>query len=322
MQMAAKISTSAKAFPLLAFISAVVFVSGCTTTPIGNTGSGMGIAILNFDSDFDNVQSSDDVTLRVQLQNQGAVTAQNVEAEIINIDLDEWTSGFFQGERKRLGDLLAADPVSNTEGQQAQAEWYLQAPLYPRNIQFTHTPTVRVFYDYKTIAQKPITVVTEDELRRMRDSGRTLPGGATQSSGAPISADIRTGDFIKTDTGSFDYPFSLNIMIRNNGPGDVIKGSRFAGGFVFDDFDYPVRVKITMPKGMTLVSSGPGCSTAGEWINLFRGRENTVTCQASIVTPPAYVSQEMIQVELEYRYYIDQFTNVNVVGTQDGWDYF
>ena len=42
---------------------------------------------------------------------------------------------------------------------------------------------------------------------------------------------------------------------------------------VYEDFNSPVEVTITLPEGMSL-DSGQGCSTSGEVVNLFKGRDH------------------------------------------------
>jgi hypothetical protein len=307
-------SPGLKPLMFLLTLSAVVLVSGCTDQ--GGVSYGKGVVITDFDSDFSSLQSGEDLTLRLRVQNQGEADAENVKAQIIGIDLDEWGTGFGWSEEEDLGTLIAADPTTNTEGQMKQAEWYLEAPDYPENIKFTHTPEVRVTYDYTTTALKSITLVDVDELRRIRDAGKTIPGGATQSSAGPLSVQIKTGDFVKTQ--QLKDPFPLNIIIRNDQTGYVLEGDGYYGGWGADEYSSPVKVTITLPSGMSL-EPGEGCSTSGEWVNLFRGKEHMLTCEISIDDPPEVKVEKYIQVDLEYTYAVDASTTVEVVGTEEGW---
>jgi hypothetical protein len=319
--MAARFSTGAKSLTILLILSLVVFVSGCTGT--GNTVSyGKGVIIENFESDLGSlaVESGDDVGLLLRIQNQGELEAGDVEAELYNVDLSEWGTGFsWTGEKKDLGNLLAPDPRTNTEGETQTVQWYLEAPDLPKNTERTYTPYVRVYYDYKTNAQKPVTLVDDEELRRLIQQGKTLPGGITDTSAGPFSVEIKTGDFIKTQR--TDDPFPLNIFITNDlweSGGSVIEGTGFFGGFGFDSFQYPVRVTITLPPGISLTGEGSdGCSTSGEWINLWKGKTAELTCEIRIDDPPDVREEKFIEVELEYRFYTDSSTTVKVIGTED-----
>jgi hypothetical protein len=318
--MAARESPGVKSLFLLLPLAAVVFVSGCLG-PSDGVSYGKGVAITGFESDLGAlaIESGDDVGLLLKVQNQGEVDALDVEAQIIGIDLDEWGTGFTWTDTERLNDLKAADPVTNTEGQTKTAQWDLEAPELPRGTEFTYEPRVRVFYDYETKAVKPITLVDVAELRRIIQQGKTLPGESTRSSAGPFSIEIKTGDFVKTQ--DYDDPFDLNVIITNDlweSGGSVIEGSGYFGGFGFDQFQYPVKITITLPEGMSLESSDE-CSTSGAWVNLWKGKSKEMTCSIRIDDPPEFRQEKLIQVELEYRYFIDATTTIKVVGTEEDW---
>ena len=319
--MAAIKSSGMKYLVFLSILSAVVLVSGCTDTGVA---FGNGVVITGFESDMGTmaVESRDEVSLLLRVQNQGEVDAYDVEARLIGIDLNEWNAYFGSSERQDLNNLLAADPVTNTEGQTKTAQWDLEAPDLPAGTDFTYEPVVRVFYDYQTKANKPVTLVDVDELKRIIQQGRSIPGEATQSSAGPLSVEIRTGDFVKTQ--NYDDPFPLNIFITNlmwESGGSVVEGAGL-GGFYYEDYQYPVRVKITLPDGMSLEGTGQGCSTSGETINLWKGKSAELTCEVRITNPPEYRVDKLIQVELDYRYFIDASTTIKVIGTEDDYRYF
>jgi hypothetical protein len=282
---------------------------------------GKGVAITGFESDMPGLplESGDAVGLMLKVKNQGELDATDVEAQLYGIDLNEWGTGFsWTGETQNLGTLLAADPVTGTEGQTRTVQWSLEAPDLPQGTQFTYEPRVRVFYDYQTKAAKPITLVNVDELRRLIQQGKTLSSDATRSSAGPMTVEIRTGNFVKTQ--SYDDPFPLNIFVTNDlweSGGSVVEGSGFFG-YGYDQFQYPVKVKLTLPDGMSLSSTGQGCSTSGEWVNLWKGKSSELTCEIRVTNPPDISVEKLIQVELEYRFSMDAATSVSVVGTDDG----
>ena len=75
-------------------------------------------------------------------------------------------------------------------------------------------PIVRVSYDYKTIAQKPITIVDINELRRLIQQGETLQSKSTTYTAGPLSIEIKTGDFVKTQ--STDPTLPVYIAVTND----------------------------------------------------------------------------------------------------------
>ncbi len=321
--MAAINSSGMRSLFLILPLAVLVLASGCTTDSGSGVAYGKGVIIEGFESDLGSlsIESEDAVSLMLKVKNKGSVEATDVEAVLIGIDVDEWGTGFSWDSEKDLGDLVAPDPTTSTEGGTRQVQWNLEAPNLPKGTEFTYEPTVRVFYDYKTRATKPVTLVDVDELRRIVQQGKTLPGGSTSSSAGPLSIEVRTGDFVKTQ----DYrdPFPLNVFITNDlweSGGSVIEGSGYYGGYGFEELRYPVKVTITLPEGMSLESS-EGCSTSGDWVELWKGKSAEMTCEVRIDDPPEYRQDKVIQVELEYRYYIDASTSINVIGTDESWSW-
>jgi hypothetical protein len=314
--MAERNTPGAKPLTFLLILSAVLAVSGCTGQD-GGVSYGKGVVITGFESDLGSLslESEDEVSLLLKAQNQGELDAENVKAQIIGIDLDEWGKGYGWSKDKDMGTLQAADPVTNTEGQTKTVQWNLEAPKLPKGTDFTYEPRVRIFYDYKTTARKPITLVDVEELKRIIQQGKTLPGESTQTSAGPFTVQIKTGDFVKTQR--TNDPFPLNIFITNDlweSGGSVYEDSGYYGSLL-EQFQYPVEVSITLPSGMRLDSS-EGCSTSGDWINLWKGKSAELTCDVRIEDPPEFRQEKLIQVELEYRYGIDAITTIKVIGTE------
>lgn len=321
--MAAISSLGAKPLAFILILSAVLITSGCTTDPGTTVTLGKGVAITGFESDFPgmSLESDDDVGLMLRVQNQGELDAEDVEAQLYGIDMSEWgTGGFMTSETENIGTLLAADAVTGTEGQSKTVQWNLRAPSLPKGNQFTYEPRVRVSYDYQTKARKPITLVDVDELKKLVQQGKTLSSEATRSSAGPLSVEIRTGNFVKTQ--NYDDPFPLNIFVTNDlweSGGSVVEGSGFFG-YGLDQYQYPVKVKLTLPDGMSLSGSGQGCSTSGEWVNLWKGKSADLTCEIRVTNPPDISVEKLIQVELDYRFSLDASTTITVIGTDE--DYF
>jgi len=312
---------------LFAPLLAVILVSGCVGG--GTTGLGNGVAILNFEPDFpQGVYSGDTVKLQLRIQNQGETTAKNVEVELTNIDTSEWgTFGLF-GFSESIGDLLPYDTTTNTPGAIKTHEWRLQAPELSKGTEFTYEPMAKVSYDYRTIAQKPITLVDEDELRRIIQQGKSLPNKPTEFTAGPLGVEIKTGEFVRTSSGvsggeSYEI-FPVYIKITNKeweAGGTVIKDG--FGGF-FEGYDYPIRIKITPPNGVTTRSFGTdACSSFSfDTIDLWQGKDAEITCDFEVTNPPAYRQEALFAVELEYRFQTQASTRLQVSGTDEGFGWF
>jgi hypothetical protein len=305
-------------------LAVVVLISGCTTGDTTSVSFGNGVAITGWEPDFSSVDSEEPVSLQLKIQNTGRADAENVQAKIINVNLDEWGTGFsWTGDEKDFGTLLAPDEKTGTPGQTETYMWNLEAPELPEGMQFTYTPMVRVVYDYTTKAAKPITLVTTEELRRLVQNGMTLSGQTATYTEGPLSVEIRTGNFVKT--GDIDQEFPIYILITDIGGGGVIPSSGMWGtgwgGWGTEDERYPVEMTLTLPDRMSLESEGSEyCSTSGETIELWGGNTAEITCKVSVDDPPDVREEALIQVELEYTYYTDSSTSIEVIGTGDsGW---
>jgi hypothetical protein len=228
-----------------------------------------------------------------------------------------------------MGNLIPYDPVTQTPGETKSVQFQnLQAPLLSKGTSFTYEPTVRVSYDYSTVAQKPVTLVDRNELVRIQQQGKTLPSKPTTYTSGPLSVEITMGNFVRTSGqlgfGGQTYDiFPVQIKIVNNlwESGGSVTPQGFGGiGFRgIGEFDYPVLVKVIPPSGTNFVFSGFGddCSSFQFTVELFQGRQAEITCELEVTSPPTFKTESLIQVELDYRYFVDAVTQINVQGTKE-----
>lgn len=289
-----------KLFALLVPIALVVMVSGCTggDTTLG----GPGLVIKTFEIDSPTLESGDEARLTLIVENKGAAKAQDVMAELVGIDSHEWNSK----QNGDIDDLAGVDPRYNAPGASASVYWDMTAPELSGSLKQTYTPKVRVSYLYKTTASKLITLVNKDELRRLSQAGKALPtASSTQYTSGPIAVDITTGAFIRTsDSGYSGKSFPLTIKFTNTGGGTVSQGTGYQGV----QQDYEVEYDLEMPSGLS-----SRCSS--DTVNLYKGKDYTLTCTVEVTSSPTVTEQKNIQMELTYRYYIDAQTTVTVSGT-------
>jgi hypothetical protein len=315
----AKNNTKNMKFLLILTVIAVVIASGCLG-PTDGQGTGPGVSILEFKPDFDELRSDEKVKLQMKVQNLGDAKAENVRAEITGIDIDEWRGFGVAFAEQDLGDLLPYDIATNTPGEVKTLQWTdLYAPRLAKGIEFTYEPIVRISYDYRTTSFKPITLVDADELRAIKQQGRTLPSKTTEYSAGPMAVEIKTGDFVKT-SGMFGETydiFPIYIKITNTlwEQGGSATSRTFAG---FGEADYPVYVTITPPSGTNFVFSGFGndCGTA-VLVDLWQGKDSEITCELEVTNPPTIRQEGLITVELDYRYRMDKSTQIKVIGTEE-----
>lgn len=303
----------------------VVLVSGCTLPNGGGGVSGNGIVITQFEPSLRSIESDDEVSLHLEVQNRGDVTG-TAAAKLIGIYPQDW--GVFQTDHL-LNNLYPADLERGTEGQIVTADWILRAPNLKRGERRTYTPMARVFYSYETRAIKPITFVTSDELRRIIQNGQSLASEPAKVTSGPLTVTIKSGEFVRTKDNWEQSYFPVQIDITNTG-GGMIAGE-----------NYPIGIEIEAPQGTMFKGECPPRSQT-EWggsfydmhlpvgitrpispktILMWNGRDATVTCEMKVVTPPEYRQEREFKVVLKYIYYIDQETTIDVVGTEE-WGYY
>lgn len=302
----------------------IIFISGCIGFGGGATGDG--VVILDFKPDFPSVYSGEPVKLQLRVQNLGEIDAENTEAQLTNIKLSKWGS-MGVVEKKNLGKLIAYDPANpDVPGAVRTVEWALEAPKLEKGLQWTYTPMVKVSYDYKTRATKSITIVDQNELRRIMQQGRSLPAQATVVTKGPLDIEIRTGDYVKT-TSRFTagrvydiFPIYIKITNKGIGAGGTVVRNGFAG-FFGEEFDYPVEVKITPPSGTSFVYSGTygedDCSTGTVTVDLWQGKEKEITCELQVDEVPEFRTEGLITVEVSYRYQVEASTQIKVFGKKE-----
>lgn len=312
-------------------ILAVIAVSGCTSG--GGSVSGNGVVILDFRPDFLQVFSGDPVKLQVKVQNQGEARARDVKTELTGIDLTEWQTLGTSFMNENIGDLLPFDPAANTAGETKINSFSLRAPVLAKGIRFVYTPIIKVSYDYATTAQKSITIVDQDELRRIQQQGGTLPTGSTTFTKGPLSVEIETENYVKTGGSGFSsetfdiFPVHITITNLRVGNGVPIADSLgLGGGGLFTDFDYPIRVRVTPPSGTTFVSSGLGghddCTSGEVTKDMWQGSTAEITCELEVNNPPSFREERLLMVEVLYRYQSEASTQLTVFGTQQPSGFF
>jgi hypothetical protein len=310
---------------LLILPIAILLVSGCLTLDGGTSITGNGIVITKFEPSLRSVESNDDLLLHLEVQNQGDVIGR-AAAKLIGIYPQDW--GVFQTDQL-LDELRPADVERGTQGQTATADWRLTAPPLKRGERRTYEPMVRVFYSYETKITKPITFVTSDELRRIVQNGQSLSSDPAIVSAGPLTVTVKTGDFVRTKDNWQQSYFPVQIDITNSG-GGLIAGE-----------NYPIGIEIEPPAGTMFKGDCPPRAQT-EWggslydmnlpvglsrpvspytIVMWNGRDVTVTCELKVITPPEYRQERDMTITLEYIYYTDQTTTVDVVGTEE-WGYF
>lgn len=294
-----------------------LLVSGCVN-PFPD-GGGLGITVEKFEPSLSSVTSNEQLNLHLEVRNTGDFNNAPAVAELTNLDPTEWS---LYGDRyKFLGNLLAPDPESQTEGGRGIADWAVTSPDLSRGQTMSYAPRARVYYYYETKAIKPVVFVTSEELRKTVQAGGALSSEPTTTTTGPMSVNVVAGSFVRAQ----DYresKFQLEIHIDNIG-----------GGYVYG-MDNPVAVQVKYPQFVVPVGDCPRFEQAGwvqyptlpqgllspvfgRYIKLWDGRSTDLTCEFTIVEPPTNILTANFEVTLGYIYYVDATTQISVQGTEE-----
>jgi hypothetical protein len=311
-------------FLLLLCVIMTVSASGCVMGPGTGTTGGPGLVIEKFDTTLDLIESGEPVGLQIEVRNQGDYNGEMgigapAIVELMSIDPMEWI--ITPSPLVDLGTILARDIESQTQGGVGRANWELTAPLLQRGQRQPYEIRGRVYYQYETIATRPVWFVTSNELRTIVQGGEALSSDPITQTGGPLSVTINAGPFVKAREWT-DARFQLQIRIDNAGGGQV-RGR-----------NYPVAIEVTYPQWVMPVEGycppetmwgtpiyddvPPGLlQPAGTFIYMWDGRSTDVSCEFQILQPPASRTQGSFEVKLGYIYSVDSTTQITVKGTEE-----
>jgi hypothetical protein len=319
-------------FPILPLI--IMLFSGCTSI---TTASGKGVMVKEFAPDFSEIYSGEPVTFRLLLKNEGSVEAKGAHAELLGLD-EDWcssTGGCRSSGGGRLEKLPnepecqyegggfsmpAPNPLMGTAGGTQICTWTYSAPVLDKGFTITYMPVARVFYSYKSAVTKLITFGSTSELRRMQDSGGTLPSETSSSTESPVQLSIQTSGPIRFWEDSVAFP--LEVTITNAGGGipcssgaashDGMKDACKAG-VSGEDAKNKVTLRITMDSMTKLMDEECQPLESGKTISLLKS-QNSFVCDIEASGLSEIPSQRTIKVEAFYEYFTDTQTTIKVTG--------
>jgi len=278
----------------------IIFVSGCTdiTQPIIVTGGGL--VITDFEPQLTEAYSTEEVTFEARIRNDGILPAEMVYTEIVGIEdwdlvLDntpDCTYGFA---------LIPADVQSGTEGQTKMCSWIYEAPEIPYGLDMPYNPTLRVYYSYFSNTIHTVSIVPRAELRRLKNSGQSLPVAIESSSGGPISISVDTEPILSFETSAI-FPVKITVTNTDIGIACYPEDCRYT-----DNWN-KVRLSFKLDDRMRLLDCG------NMELSLYKGDTNSVVCKIEAFDiPENSISKRSIELKAEYSYIIDKETQIKVL---------
>jgi len=322
------------ALPLLA----ILLVSGCTN---GTIGAGKGVSVIGFEPDHFEIYSGETINFRARMRNDGYVEVRGAHAELLGLD-EDWcgdkaTTGCVLSSGKRLEklpneaecqykgsgfNLVPVDRQAGTTGGEKICTWTYKAPLLSKGFEISYTPIIRVFYPYKSATTKLITFASSNELRRIRDSGGSLPAETIGDTEGPIQLRIETKGPIRFLEDRVVFPLEITITNLGNGAPcstgesseDRLKDA-CKGTVSGEEAKNKVTLKISLDDQTAVLDEEcKALASYGKVLPLLKG-QNSFVCdvQVSGLNPAAPV-QKSILVEAFYEYFFDTSSSIKVIG--------
>jgi len=286
----------------LALVMLVLVTSGCVDIPGlgGSAGAtGNGVEITDFQSDLDSVYSGESVNFQLKIQNGGSFDSDG-DAYLY---LDEWNCQPGRKVPVHFDSLLAPDEERGTAGEEFVAMWKCTAPTIDKGLKVPYEARAEVWYDYKTISSKSVTLLPTADLIALRDSGQPLPSELISKSDSPLDVDVQIEGPLRVmrDTDSIEFP--VNIIITNSGGGVIEESS--------------VELNLEALGGITIKSTD--CDGTQK-LAMWRGKSQTVTCEMS-ATNVDVITQARIVATLSYGYTVSAQKSITVEGTRAAFGY-
>ena len=301
---------------VLAIIGTLV-LAGCVGQTSGTTGvTGTGLAITSFEPDVASQFDEKPVRILLDVENQGESTVGMETSQVylngpIGTGALDWKLASEETQcRIFKRDLNPANPTEERPAGTDSLKWTLTAPSLAAGQTRTDSFTARTYYDYRTEAVGTIPAYSEAESIAAREAKQELAKSSFVVSKGPLTLEIRVipDPVVVTDNKEV---VTIDVKVTNSGGGTVYKAGAVTGdttkapSLVASDLN---KVKMKIDAG-SLVLSG-ACDEEQE---LIAGKPTSLTCDYDIPKPDTSKSYP-IKVTLDYGYYIDASTQVEVVG--------
>ena len=238
------------------------------------------------------------------VQNTGDSLASNVYAELFNYgDL----TGTFSGS---LGTL---EPHGQDyPGEIQDYSFILDVPELGMGMTDTIDLGVRVSYDYSTYGKADIPVIPKRDWKQKEEAGVIYSLDKLNSAG-PLS--IETVPSRSPILVSFDYrTFGLRFVVDNTGPGRVANDTlQSAVLTVSDGIELANPVQCDFHGTLTPTNRDLDITDEDE-LGLIQGKRKTLICRFN-VTDIELENTYAFQLALTYRYQVDAFTPITIIGT-------
>lgn len=285
-----------KQLSLAAFlILAVVLSSGCTGIPGfggGGTLFGTGVEITALEPELSQVYSGESVNFAMKVKNTGTF---DVPADgKVKLYVGDWQCQ--PSDAADLGILQAPVEERGTQGEERVFRWKCTAPQIDEGMTVPYEARGEVWYNYKSVTSKSVTLLPTADLIALRDAGQPLPSSLVSSSSSPVSVSVQVEGPIRMMSETNGIEFPVNINIENVG-GGVVEESK-------------VSLDVEGLSGLQVLAD-QDCDYAD--FHLWRGTSQKITCMVKASNVNA-ITDARIVATLTYGYTVSKTTDIEVAG--------
>jgi len=283
---------------------AVLCILGCVEPQV-TSNDGLSISFYAEPEVYGN--GNERVEAFLDVQNIGDSVATNVKAELFNYgDLTGTLS-------TDLGTLEARG--KDYPGEAQDYSFLLNVPELGIGLKDTIELGVRVYYDYSTFGKADIPVIPKEDVKTKEETGIKFQLDKSYSSG-PIAIEILSSKNPVVVSEEYST-FGIRIVIDNIGSGRVVDDTLTSAVL-----EVPDGIKLAEPRLCdfegTLSSSNRALTlTDNEKLKLVQGKRKTLICRFD-VTDIDLENTYGFQTTLTYRYGVDAFTPITIIGTSTG----
>lgn len=278
---------------LLVLPVVIAVMSGC----IGAGQNGSGMVITEFEPSFSSVYSGEPVDFVLRVQNRGTVDAIDVTPRIIG--LETWSK---EGNTcEEWGRISAAEPSIGSPGESENCRWTFVAPDVPKGLVTEISPTVRLYYGYRTSIVKSIFLASSKELKMMMERGEAPPAQTTSQTLGPLQVEVKTEAPIRFWQGYVTFPIAITV---NNVGGGVVCPN--VGDCEFGNNLNHLKLDIELGSDVSI-------DECDDEIELWQGKTNTLVCQATFSgLSDVGMVQRTLTINMDYGYFVDKSTKVTL----------
>jgi hypothetical protein len=292
----------------------LVAASGCVTQ---TTGSGSGIVIESFRTDFSDVMSGEDMQIYLKFRNTGPFDAEHIKVTLMNVFDEGRTSPLTCSHGCRdIDKLAAAKPDQGTQGESMECVWSCEAPDIPAGVKVTYNPRARVAYVYRSNIARSITLASQDEVKKAQDSGKTLPNDIVAKAQGPVSLDITLLSPVRYFKDQNRIIIPVSVDVSNSGSGTICYPDCEDSG----NWDMVSISQEYANSDVGFYDCDVGDNSIdGYPIEVWQGKARSIRCDIRIENMPEGFgfTRKTVNLKADYGYFVDAQTSFSVTGIEN-----